>query len=72
MSFWRTLKSIGDIFGVTPKVVRAEKKAEQIAKNANEDESGLGNRYDSAKSNTGESVGDAVGQAVAHSDGDDE
>jgi len=73
MSFWRTLKSVGDIFGITPKLSKAEHKAQKIAENANKDIGG-DPRYDGGykDSNTGETVSDAVGRAIAEGEGDEE
>ena len=70
-------KAVGDIFGITGKLDKTEKevgnKAKTIAENANKDEAG-DQRYEGGyeKSNTGESISDAVGQSIAHSEGDDE
>jgi len=54
VSFWRTLKSVGDIFGVTQKLNKAGHKARTIAENANKDVGG-DPRYDGGykASNTG-------------------
>jgi len=69
VSFWRTLKSVGDIFGVTQKL----NKARTIAENANKDVGG-DPRYDGGykASNTGETAADAVGRAIADGEGDGE
>jgi len=72
MSFWKTLKSVGDIFGITPKVVKAEKKAVEIADHANKDIGGDPRLDGGYRSNTGETLGDGIGRAIAEGEGDDE
>ena len=66
-------KAVGDIFGVTHKVHKAEDDALTALKNANKDLAG-DPRYSGGykDSTTGETIGDAVGQSIAHSEGDEE
>jgi len=72
MSFWKTLKALGDLAGITPKVVKSEKKAVEIADHANKDIGGDPRLDGGYKSNTGETLGDGIGRAIAEGEGDDE
>ena len=69
-------KAVGDILGITGKLNEGEKDAGQFAKttaeHANEDIGGDPRDTGGYKSDTGESIGDAVGQSVALGEGDDE
>ena len=66
-------KAVGDLFGITKKLDDAGKYAKKTADNALKDEAG-DPRYEGGykDATTGETISQAVGQSIAHSEGDEE